>query len=310
MGEAGARAGGAAGFWRPRLMDFICLCIRVPKSGSLSLNHALAAAFAEQRSFYLPDTLNLDGRYSAFQRWRFQRARAGNLRKHYGDPRLSHALSVINAEARPGDLVLGGHFDAAFARQTIAAPVRVISLLRDPVARCVSEYNYSRQNYLGRSVFRRFDSKTQPKIAARYDLVGYLDYLLERREAYGDLASRYLGWDGVRPLAPFFAETVLHAGVLEDAPTFAWGLSEKLGRAVDLPWANSTLERKALAADAEARRRIEQLYPRDFELYEFVRTESGKAARRIAARRKRSGESGAAASRSASAAPPAAGLNG
>ena len=59
--------------------------------------------------------------------------------------------------------------------------------------------------------------------------MGYLDCLLERREAYGDLASRHLGWDGAQPLNLFFADKVFHAGVLEDAAGFAFGLA--IGRA-------------------------------------------------------------------------------
>jgi hypothetical protein len=261
-------------------MDFVCLCIRIPKSGSSSLNHALSAAFADRRSFFLPDTLNLDGRYSAFQRWRFERARKGNLRLHYGDPRLDRALAVINAEARPGDLICGGHFDLAFARAAIAAPVKAVSLMRDPVARCVSEYNYARQNHLRHNLLRRLDAKTLPKIAARYSLAGYLDYLLERREAYGDIACRYLGWDGAEPVSVFLSRWVFHAGVLEDAAGFAFGLSEKLARPVALPWDNSTLTREAGGADAAARRRIEQLYARDFTLYEHLAARSARAGRR------------------------------
>jgi hypothetical protein len=261
-------------------MDFICLCIRIPKSGSSSLNHALSAAFADRRTFFLPDTLNLDGRYSVFQDWRFRRARRRTLRLHYGDPRLETALARINAEARPGDLIAGAHFDYPFARAAIAAPARIITLLRHPVDRCVSEYNYARAGYLRRDIFRRIDSKTQPKIAARYSLTGYLDYLLERREAYGDLAARLLGWDGAQPPAAYFAGHVFHAGVLEEAAAFAFGLSEKLSRRIELPWDNSTLVREASGADAEARRRIEQLYPRDFELYEHQRAESSRPARR------------------------------
>lgn len=266
-------------------MDFVCLGIRVPKCGSSSLSYALSAAFADRRSFFLPDTLNLDGRHSWFQRLRALRSRRGGLAKHYGDPRLANALSVINAEARPGDLILGGHFDLDFARKALDLPVRAVALLRDPVARCVSEYNYSRQNHLSRGFFKRLDSKIQPKIAARYSLVGYLDYMIERREAYGDLASQYLAWDGQTPLAAHFQANVFHAGVLEHAATFVLGLSEKLGREVALPWANSTLERAAPTADAEARRRIETLYARDFELYEFVRAESEQLARRLKAQR-------------------------
>jgi len=258
-------------------MDFVCVCVRVPKSGSSSLGHALDAAFAGKRAFFLPDTLDLDGRYSGFQRWRFRRARRRALKTRYGDPTMEHALGVINAEARPGDLVTGGHIDFGFARANLTAPLKIITLLREPAARCVSEYNYARANHLRRDIFKRMDSKALAKAAGRYSLVGYLDYLLERREAYGDLASRYLGWDGVEPLKAFHDRSVFHAGVLEETGAFAFGLSEKLGRPVELPWANSTLTDSFEGAGAEARARIEQLYPRDFELYEYQRAESRRA---------------------------------
>jgi hypothetical protein len=260
-------------------MDFVCVCIRVPKSGSSSLGHALDATFADRRAFFLPDTLDLDGRYSGFQRWRFRRSRGRALKARYGDPRIETALSVINGEARPGDLVTGGHIDFGFARANLTAPVKIITLLREPAARCVSEYNYARANHLRRDVFKRFDSKGLAKAAGRYNLVGYLDYLLERREAYGDLASRYLGWDGAEPLKAFHERCVFHAGVLEETRAFAFGLSEKLGRPVDLPWANSTLTDRFEGADAEALSRIEQLYPRDLELYEHQLGETRRTIR-------------------------------
>ena len=250
------------------IMDFVYVCIRVPKSGSSSLIGALTTALADSRRFFLPDTLNLDGQFSAFQRWRFRRARAGNLLTHYGSRRMSRALAVVKAEARAGDLIYGGHFDFNFARQALGRPVKIITMLRNPVERVVSEYNYARHNHLRRNPIQRIDSKLQAKIAARYSLIGYLDWLLERREVYGDLASRILGWDGAQSLDDFFRANVFHAGVLEDTPGFARGLSEKLGRTVDFPWANATLGRSERGACAEARTRLERLYPRDFELYE------------------------------------------
>jgi hypothetical protein len=264
-------------------MDFICLCIRVPKCGSSSLNHALNAAFADRRTFFLPDTLHMDGQFSAFHDWRFRRAVRRALRGNYGDPRMAKALETIGAQARPGDLISGGHFDYVSVKAALPIPARIITILRDPVDRCVSEYNYARAGYLRRGFLQQIDSKAQAKIAARYSLVGYLDYLLERREAYGDLASRLLGWDGAEPLKAYFAANVFHAGVLEESADFAYGLSEKLGKPINFPWDNSTLVREADGADAEARRRIEQLYPRDIALYEHQLTEVRRPGRRAQA---------------------------
>jgi hypothetical protein len=265
-------------------MDFICLGIRVPKSGSSSLGHALRAAFADRRTFYLPDTLNHDGQISAFQAWRFRRAQRRALRANYGNPDLGAAFGIINAQATPGDLVAGGHFDFRTARAALALPVRTITILRHPVDRCISEYNYARQGYIRRDLFKRVDSKVLAKVSARYSLLGYLDWLIERRSTYGDIASQLLGWDGTQPVAAYLSDTMFHAGVLEQVDAFAFGLSEKLGRTVDFPWDNSTLVRKEQGASAEAQRRIETLYARDFELYEQVRSGGPRMARRASAR--------------------------
>jgi hypothetical protein len=252
-------------------LDFVFLCIRVPKSGSKSLNDALNAAFAGQQTFFLPSTDNWDRALSKFQHLRYQRAKWGALMDNYGDPRMSRAFDVINAKARPGDLISGRHFDYPFARQNLKLPGRIITMLRDPVARCISEYNYSREGFQKRLFFQRFDSGLKTKAAGRYNLLGYVDWLLEHREVYGNIASRFMGWDGAAPLKPYFAENVFHAGVLEDNTNFTAILSEKLGRPVNLPWKNLTKLREAEHADAQVRHRIEQIYPHDFELYEHVR---------------------------------------
>ncbi len=73
--------------------------------------------------------------------------------------------------------------------------------------------------------------------------------------------------------AGYFTANIFHAGVLEDASAFARGLSQKLGRPVDFPATNGAPERIERAAGADARARIEALYPRDFELYEHQRSD-------------------------------------
>lgn len=264
-------------------MNFVCLAVRVPKSGSTSLGYALDAAFADRSTFFLPDSVDIEGRYSAIKRWRFRRSQRRMLRARTGEADLGRAIAAINAEIKPGDLVLGGHFTYDFAREAIALPARIITVLRDPVSRCVSEYNYARQVYGGRNPVKRLLSKGQLRAAARYGLVGYLDWMLERREAFGDLASHMMGWDRVQPLDAYFADHVFHAGVLDDVRGFAFGLAEKLGRSVDFPWQNSTLVRDAGGAGAEAKRRIEALYAADFELYDYVLSLSRRASRSMAA---------------------------
>lgn len=253
-------------------MDFICLCVRILKSGSYSLRELLIPAFADQNTFYLPDTLNLDGRISTFQKWRFRKARIKNLLSHYRTVRLSDALDIINARAANGDLIAGGHIDFPTARKNIGKKLKIITIFRNPFVRCASEYNYMRHNYNKRSVLTRFDSKLLPKIAGKYDFCGYLDFLLEHADVYGNIACTYVGWDGQERIIDFFTKNVFHSGILEESEKFTRGLSEKLDKKFFFPHENRTLKtEEEIQFRAEERRKIERLYNRDLELYEWQR---------------------------------------
>lgn len=245
------------------------LCVRVPKSGSESLRRGLAAAFADRRIFYLPDTLDPDSKISRLQRLRFYRSRFRNLFRHYRSFAIGDAFRRISREAAPGDLVMGGHIDFSTAVRGIARPLQIITLLREPLARARSEYDYMRRGYLEKPRLGRFDASVLHKAAGRYDFDSYLDYLLAHRAIYGDVACRYLGWNGHDDLARFFAANVFHCGVLERSAEFEQGLSEKLGLAFALPHENRVaVERPALSHAQGAK--LEAVYPRDCELYDWV----------------------------------------
>ena len=247
-------------------MDFICFCVRIPKGGSRSLAEAVKPAFAQRQIFYLPDTLNLDGELSTFQRLRFRRAQAKNLWRHYRTPSLEKAFAVINEKARGGDLIAGGHADFPTGRAHISMPAKIITILRDPMSRVVSEYHYVRRSYFRKNPLFRFNNKLLRKIAGRNDFSGYLAFLLEHKNVYGNIACRYLGWDGREPLPRFFAANVFHSGILEDNQAFARGLSEKLGRPIGFPHQNLA-EKFETSVGAKERAVAEKIYDRDFELY-------------------------------------------
>ncbi|MBI3678691.1 MAG: sulfotransferase family 2 domain-containing protein [Proteobacteria bacterium] len=249
------------------MSDFLCVSIRIPKSGSSSLARVLEQAFADRRIFFLPHTLDRDGELSALQRARFLRSRVQNLFRHYRAITIATAFDRIEKEARGGDLISGGHVDFLTLRANIARPLKIITLFREPVARALSEYNYSRESYQKKHFLGRIDAAILPKAAGRYSFEGYLDYLLEHRHIYGDVASRYVGWNGTEPIGDFFANHVFHAGILEDANSFVHGLSEKMGRAVSFPHENRTEQVSAESVSRAERSRIEKLFARDFEIY-------------------------------------------
>lgn len=229
----------------------------------------LDAAFAGRRIFYVPHTLNLDAPDSFFQRFRFLRSRASNLATRYRTISVRKAFDIIAMRAADGDLLQGGHVDFDSVRKSIRRNVKMITMFREPAARCRSEYEYCRASYGSRSALARIDSSIRYKMAAKYDFDGYLDFLLDRKKDYGDIGARYVGWNGNEKLEHFFGKFVFHAGVTEHGAAFARGLSDKMGLPVALPHWNGGDAAKKTPATAAQRKKIERLYPRDMALYEW-----------------------------------------
>lgn len=252
-------------------MDFVCVSIRIPKSGSESLGHLLTIAFAGHRIFYLPTTLDRDGQLSRMQRLRFRRSQIKNLLAYYWSPSLRHAYATIDRDAQGGDLIGGGHLDFPNVKAALRRPVKMIALLREPIARVASEYNYSRSIYFDRSPLRRATVATLPAVAGRYDFDGYLDFIEENRAIYGDPASRYTGWNGAEDLTSFCVRDVFHIGILERRQHFADGLAEKLGKTLSFPHENRTESESALNITPSRRAKIERIFARDFVFYEWVK---------------------------------------
>jgi len=267
-------------------VEFVCLCLRIPKCGSASLAAALHAAFTGRQCFYLPHTLNLEGPLSALQNLRFHRTRARNLFRHYGTTDIDRVYGLIAKTAREGDVISGGHIDLPSVRDNISRTVKAITIFREPVERCRSEYDYLNQGYFKKPPLSRFDASAKQRAAGRYSFGGYLDFLLEHVDVYGDLAARYLGWDGEEELAPYFARYVFHSGVLEEVETFARDLGEKIGRDVPFPHENATGRRRSTVAAGD-RSRIERLFPRDVTLYEWQLSQLASTKSRAAARQPR-----------------------
>lgn len=245
------------------------MCVRVPKSGSSSLSRLLASAFDGRRIFLLPNTLDLDGRVSGFQKLRFWRTRLRNLNKLYGTFDPAKAFEVINTESKAGDLIDGGHVDFRSVHDRVKHPLKIISILRNPYARARSEYNYARQGFRKKKgVFQKVDASLLPKVATRNSFLGYLDFLHEHREIYGDIAASYLGWTSDEPLHAFKDRAIFHCGVLEKAEQFTDGLALKLGKRIEFPHVYRTTDVDVKTIGAKERARIEAIYSRDFELYE------------------------------------------
>ncbi len=245
--------------------------IRVPKSGSISLSLMVKQAFDGRRFFNLPISLVGDMGDSPMQRFRARRSQFRHLLRDYSTVSIDKAIAAIERKGSDGDVIGGGHIDhATFSR--FSCPVRYVVLFREPVARFVSEYNYSRAGYFKKKPWLRFDASVKAKLAAKYSLEGYAQALADRSTMFANIAGQYMGIGTPSQIAPRFTQHVFQAGVIEDLENFRKGLSAKTGCAFPAIHTHHTTTKTETEVSPAARQLLERLFALDFEIYEHART--------------------------------------
>lgn len=249
---------------------FVYVVIRVPKSGSTSLSNMVRDALPDARSFDMPTDAAAHAGYPLSDRWRLARRRLRHLRRHFGTWSMADAWAQVARQARAGDIVTGHirHGDAVLPGFTQLP----ITLVRDPVGRVLSQYNYSRQGFAKRNPVQRFLNRGVLMAAARYDFSGFLAYLDEHRAAYGNATARYvLGAARADDVAGFIRANYFHIGTLERLEGFRAGLGRKLGRPVAERRDNVTERVDATALAAADRPVFERVFGQDMAIWEAVR---------------------------------------
>ena len=247
--------------------------IRVPKSGSQSLRTWAVQAFPDAKQFRIPNTLHLDGAFGVLQRLRHTRHVLRHSISWYGSPKtLAGICEMIDRTAPPGSILTGGHFDFPTLHANFKQPVKIVSLLRDPVRRALAEYNYLRDGYSRKFSLWQLSAGALASTAGRYSFAGFVDFLMENRKVYGNIACRYLGVENPAAIRQHFADHVYHVGCVEDPQRFAAAFKKKTGRDVPLGHENRTKKITIDTVPQAERAKLEQLYEHDYSLYEYCRT--------------------------------------
>lgn len=244
--------------------------MRIPKSGSISLTLMMKQAFEDRRFFELPTSLVGDMGDSPMQRLRACRSQSRHLLRRYRTLSMAKAIRTIEQLASDGDVIGGGHIDhTTFCRFT--CPVRYVVLFREPIARFVSEYNYSRAGYFKKKPWLRFDAALKAKLASQYSLEDYAQALSDRSEMFANIAAQYMGIQSVADIVPRFERNIFQAGAIEELAPFRKGLSAKTGHVFPAIHTHHTAMKTETEVSPAARRQLERLFALDFEIYEHAR---------------------------------------
>lgn len=246
--------------------------IRVPKSGSTSLQGMFASMLPAARIFDAPETSHTVSRGVTFyERLRNTRRRWRHFMGERGAWTEAGFWKVINRQAADGDII-AGHI--CYGEPKLPDfELCYVTLLRDPRERILSNYNYDRVGYSRRSGLRRAYATGQLK-ASGGSFLDYLHYLADAdRRAIQPSTLYVLGDEGKGAADPFafLQARYFHFGVVARMDLFATALGDKLGRQAEAAWRNKTPERKHAALSAEEARMVEQIFPHDLELYERTR---------------------------------------
>jgi hypothetical protein len=212
------------------------------------------------------------------QRFRARRSQSRHLLRTYKTTSMAKAIRIIEQEAADGDVIGGGHIDHATFAQ-FATQVQYVVLFRDPVARLVSEYNYSRAGYFKKLPWLRFDAAVKAKLAARYNLEGYAQALADRSELFANTAAQFMEIRSVEDIAPRFRHDVFQAGVIEELDAFREGLTAKTGN--EVPAIHSHRTAKITKTDVGARTHsvLQKLFALDYEIYAHAQRAAREEAR-------------------------------
>jgi len=243
--------------------------VRPPKTGGTSLSRMLIDSRPDARSYGMPPSADLHSRAPLGERLRHTRNRVRFLVRQYRTLSSVRAWQYINIHARDGDLVIGHlrYDDPVLPRLNL----KYFTLLRNPLDRLLSQYNYSRMGFKKRNFVQRAYIGGPIKAAGKYSFSGYLSYLDDYTNGDASVMAHFVfGSERRADPSRFLEQSYFHFGVLEQFERFTYELGGKLGVTLKICKKNVTPLREATSLSAKDRPRFERIFARDIELYEAM----------------------------------------
>lgn len=239
--------------------------IRIPKSGSSSLEISIKEALAPVNLFKVPMLNNPDANVSLVEKARTYKKKTGRLWKNFHVLNEAAMWNKIQDNLHDGDII-SGHME--YGRPFLHdVNIKYITIMRNPLDRFISEYKWIRHGYEKRWPTQKLYHFGRPAASAK-SMDYYLDFLLDHEQAYNNPATRYICGH------PFHHDPFEHLskkywlfGALENPTEFAANFQLKTGMQFTLSHVNHSPTPSPIQLTTAQSDKFEQLHDKDIGLY-------------------------------------------
>ncbi len=250
-------------------MKTIYEIIRIPKSGSTSLEAALTKALGPKRTWKIPGAIGPDSQVSIIEKIRALRKTHRRMYKSYKTIRASRMWNIINRESVDGD-ILAGHLSINEFLIT-NAKIKRITFLREPVAQFISGYRWLQAGYSKRGLLRSIYHSGRLYASSR-SLDYYIDFLLDHAPLFSNPATRFITG------SPEHQDSYRHLkmnfwlwGLLEHISEFCAKFEIETGLPLIFPHLNKNAIDRMPDVSGKQLDRISQIISSDLVLYSKIR---------------------------------------
>jgi hypothetical protein len=253
--------------------NHVYVVIRVPKCGSTSLSKMFINSFPGSSNFSIYSSnyelMSEDrNKISFIEKFRILKNTYKRNWKNYKRLSFKSVWEKTNQSIIDGDII-HGHLTIDSIRLKNVNK-RLITLIRDPYERMLSDYNYSKNSYKNKnSPLKKFNKRLY--VAANYSLEGYISYLKETQPIFGRYISRFvIGKESVSNNLEFMNENYFSYGLLERMDLFIEDFYKKTNVRLIQQKSNITKNKRKINLSESEKRSISKFCEEDIALYNEI----------------------------------------
>ena len=253
--------------------------IRVPKCGSTSLAKMITKSMPNSKVFYISSAgIELareeNQNISFLEHFRLLKNTTRSIWKRHKCLTFDSVWYKTNKTIKENDIIHGHLTIDAIRLDTINR--RLITVIRDPFDRMLSDYNYSRTSF-NKKNFISQKYKNKIYVAGNYSLEGYISYLRENQPLYGRYISRFVvGKDKIKDPTEFIENNYFSYGILERMDLFIEDFYKKSSIKLVQEKTNVTKSRKVIELSTSEKNAIAKFCDEDIHLYQNIKNKIEK----------------------------------